>query len=491
MSAARGPFYLGPNSDPEYAYLLNAAGLLELHAPNHTDHPGTPVQVASAVVIGGTWLIAGQDSLVPDVLKRPEFYLGAIGVAFSLFLVLLLIIAGLAAFYFTRSIMVVICVQATPLLSTHTVNALGTVRPEILLVTMALALGASVLWVWNNPERLDRRSTALWFGALAGLGVAIKITFAPLALIPLILLITRRQRITYLVAAGVAFLVCILPILVRLRQIVRWNYNLFIHTGIHGQGETGVVNFSAYGSNLKMLLSHEPALLIFALAGILCAVAFRSHAQRDAQTALAWRATLGISVVELLQFVIVAKHPNPHYLLTAMALLGTHAACMVLLLRETRVAIPAAMAGLLAALIFVVPSIPRQREALAAHRDAMAEFQKRIDEKTRGGVTVYYHRCSAPAYALKFGDDFCGSYFSPRLETHFRDNYFYNVWKKKLSSSARMLTASELIAEAGTRPIYFRGESWDLVPPEFWPEGFTFQRIDGAGAEVLYLGVPK
>src|SRR5436190_476129 len=48
---ARGPSYLWFNMDPSYAYLLNSLRVAEGHSPTHTDHPGTPVQVAGAGVI--------------------------------------------------------------------------------------------------------------------------------------------------------------------------------------------------------------------------------------------------------------------------------------------------------------------------------------------------------------------------------------------------------------------------------------------------------
>lgn len=45
LHTAMGPHYLGKNADPDYVYLFNSLNLALGSAPQHTDHPGTPLQL--------------------------------------------------------------------------------------------------------------------------------------------------------------------------------------------------------------------------------------------------------------------------------------------------------------------------------------------------------------------------------------------------------------------------------------------------------------
>ncbi len=72
---AKGPYWLGTSSDPDYPYLFNALLIDQGQPPEHIDHPGTPVQLWVAGALKITHFAVGRGSLVNDVLTRPEFYL--------------------------------------------------------------------------------------------------------------------------------------------------------------------------------------------------------------------------------------------------------------------------------------------------------------------------------------------------------------------------------------------------------------------------------
>jgi hypothetical protein len=48
LRGARGPWFLSPAYDPDYAYLFNGLNLAISLPPRHVDHPGTPLQLALA-----------------------------------------------------------------------------------------------------------------------------------------------------------------------------------------------------------------------------------------------------------------------------------------------------------------------------------------------------------------------------------------------------------------------------------------------------------
>src|SRR5262245_51688104 len=51
LKEARGPFWYGKNSDPDYAYLFNSLVVAQVRSPGHIDHPGTTLQVFGALVL--------------------------------------------------------------------------------------------------------------------------------------------------------------------------------------------------------------------------------------------------------------------------------------------------------------------------------------------------------------------------------------------------------------------------------------------------------
>src|SRR6185436_1662443 len=125
LKASRGPYWLGTNADPEYAYLFNALSIAGGHAPYHVDHPGTPLQMLGAVVLRAIALASGCDALVPDVIARPETYLTAL------------------------------LVQASPRLFLATSVELSRVRPEPLLIALSSVYGAVLLTSTAETARRD------------------------------------------------------------------------------------------------------------------------------------------------------------------------------------------------------------------------------------------------------------------------------------------------------------------------------------------------
>ncbi|MGH6975998.1 MAG: hypothetical protein ACREED_03125 [Stellaceae bacterium] len=61
--------------DPDYGPLLNALNLLNFHASGIMEHPGTPVHIVGAVVLGAAWLLrlpfVGAVSPTHDILANP------------------------------------------------------------------------------------------------------------------------------------------------------------------------------------------------------------------------------------------------------------------------------------------------------------------------------------------------------------------------------------------------------------------------------------
>ena len=248
------PLHLNSNAgfgpDPSYQYLFSGVDILLGHSPVHTDHPGTPLQTLIAGIIATTWLglrSLGITSvgLFDSVLILPEVFLCATSV-------FLLALTCLANFYLGRSIYKVtqnywlaLACQVAPLLYPIVIPNLVFPTPEALLISISLALLAVLAPVSITQAGTSepfKRSAASWAGLLCGLGLATKLTFAPM--LGLLLLLKKPKLIVnafcWLV---VAWLIGVLPIISRLAGMFGWFYSLLTHSGIHGAGGANVFDF--------------------------------------------------------------------------------------------------------------------------------------------------------------------------------------------------------------------------------------------------------
>src|SRR5436190_10654156 len=102
LKEARGPSWLGNNSDPEYVYLGGALALSKLSSPGYVSSPGTPVISLGALVIITAQAVQQKADLEEDVLKNSEFYLHLIYYTLLVLCIAMLVAAGAIAIWLTK-----------------------------------------------------------------------------------------------------------------------------------------------------------------------------------------------------------------------------------------------------------------------------------------------------------------------------------------------------------------------------------------------------
>ena len=237
--------------DPAYQYLFAGLDILQGHSPVHTDHPGTPLQSLIAATIAASWLVlkvVGGTSLsmFDAVLYQPEYFLSASTCV-------LLLLTGFAVFFVgrriyssTQSYSLAISCQFTPILYAVVTPNLVFPTPEALLISISvLLIGvlAPVILSTSETRQHAAQNNTLWVGVLCGLGLATKLTFAPM-LVLMLLLKETRLIIKASVWCVVAWLIGVLPIWPRLPSMFKWFYSLLTHSGIHGAGAPTIVDFT-------------------------------------------------------------------------------------------------------------------------------------------------------------------------------------------------------------------------------------------------------
>ena len=259
------------DQDPAYVYLFSGLTILGGHSPTHIDHPGTPLQVLTAIIIYVRWVlfwIAGKESdgVISSVLSEPELYIESVSWV-------LLALNGWATFYLGRQIYkstsntsyALFC-QSAPLAFAVVAPRIVYLEPEALLIfTSYCLLGvlAPFLFGLNDNNKSDKVSLPV--GILCGFGVAVKLTFVPL--LGLIFLLNgRKSQIRALQYAVVTWLVCILPIIGNMRGLLDWSLSLILHSGKHGTGGKNILDVDAIPKRVVDMFEIFPFFFIVAFA---------------------------------------------------------------------------------------------------------------------------------------------------------------------------------------------------------------------------------
>ncbi len=495
LQQQKGPYWVGSNLDPEYAYLLNALNILNGRAPAHIDHPGTPLQLLGAGVLWVSYNLqslgqAALPALNQQVLSQPEFYLGLMhGVLLGL-IALSLFLVGWLTWHLSQNLVLGLILQSAPLLTLANVNALSRMSPEPLLMALTQGMVALLLVYLFRPGCDRRVWFALSLGGLYGLGMATKITFLPLGL-GLLLLPGLRRRLWGLGMAIATFLLATLPIFSRYRQMQNWFTNLATHTGTYGTGAPGVIAPDQVGQNGLSLVTAEP--IFFGLV-LLSTLAYLLLWRQGAVSDDRWpvhrcRRLLGLLLLILgAQILITVKHPGAHYLLPAMNLsgllvglqLGMARALLSLAKNSSKRSWTIGLALVLA--LAGGHSYDQLRSASDYYRQAQM-VQTTITEQYSQCRLVDYYRASSVEYALKMGNDFAGRYFSSTLQRLYPDRLFYNIWLRTFESFNRRLELKDLNQAAC---LILRGTPFSKADYQSYQLAFSIRPVTPELAEAAY-----
>ena len=319
LKRVKGPFYM--MGDPDYAYLLNALNILTGQAPAHVEHPGTSLQMLGAFILWISHRLFGVMDVTSDVLTRPEFYLGIFHMVLLGLLSLSLYFVGFVAFLFTRRWWVATLLQLTPLFSPTLIVQYLRVYPETLLLVFVYGLFIVFLCVFKYGFYEYEYRMAVFLAVVTGCGLAAKITFIPVVLIPLFLLPRWTSRIVYIIGSIVGFVIFTIPIIHHYTYILEWLQSILFHVGRYGQGEQGIISSDGIIPSIRNMFNSEPTLFIVLATGIILLGVVTVFDREWIRISYRLRILLGMVMAQVLQITMVVKHPGDNrYLLPCLGL---------------------------------------------------------------------------------------------------------------------------------------------------------------------------
>ena len=431
-----GPYWTAQNSDPDYVYLLNSLNFASNHRIIHVDHPGTPVQI-----IGGMVMLLykpfGQD-LPEDVLRRPEHYLTVISFVFDIAIALALFLLGHAVARLqlpaaAAILSQIIALMYAPILAEY----LNRVSPEPVICFLALLLGADMVRACADRDDLSAGTRWAYWGCLAGVGVAAKITFLPVMIaLAAVAFPGVRKRLQFCAAALCAFFISTLPIVNQYPAFLKSATAVATHTGRYGSGPVGLFPAQSFDSAWRLAADGLLIPVLFVL-GVGALISARKPA--DPTASLTRRMILTILVALALQLIVVSRHPDFRYLLPALPLGG---ALFAISWRHVT-ALPQRVAGLRirAVAVCLLPVVVIAVEA-RNFGALLNGFQRRGQEleRIRSITKAHYSDCglisfypsSAQEYALNFGDSWSGGVWRPVIHRLYTHGYQYTLGSKDL-----------------------------------------------------------
>ena len=455
---AEGAFYLNTVYDPCYVYLISSLNLAQFTSPVHFDHPGTPVQFIGAVVLKLTHLISGRSAdISADVLSDPEKYLGYIQFALVLINSLVLFFTAKIIYRVTGNLPAALLIQLSPFLSYTVSYELSVVSAENFLITVILLLTAFLIKFISDPEADIKNNYVLIFSLICGLGLATKITFFPLIIIPLFLLKGIKKKLKLAFFTLISFIIFILPAISNFSYFITWIKSLFLYDELYGKGNPDIINPSAFFINMKEIFSDEIVFTVIYIIILftLVSVYFVKQKENKITSGAGYRLLLSVFISMTLQVVIVSKHYSGHYMVPALML---SAAGLYLCLNILSDSFPVyfnkqKLKFIFTALILIfsadiITGTYYNCKELESYRQEAIRTNEFIEQNRGDKILISSYGSSSKAYALAFSTTWAGSNkekYQGIISKLYPDNLYFEFWRSDIFSMSGKEDLNKLI----------------------------------------------
>lgn len=492
MRGASLPFWQVFNLDPTYYYLLNGLRLIEGLAPTDMSHPGVPVQVFVALVLKAMHLGQSAEAIVDAVLADPERHLMAVTDYLYPLVGLSLLVLGRAVLGATGSLGAALLAQSTPFLS-RLIPKMGIhPKPEPFLI-IAVALLAALCFAIVRANKAEDRH-AIGLGLVMGFGIACKIHFVALGLLPLLLL-DRRRLILYGLASAAALLVFVAPALPSFDIWLGWMKRIVLGSGAYGGGAPTVIDPGRYPRAVLKLFGSKPILIATTAGALYCLGAYfrlrrRSLIPADPMA----RLLAGILLAQLATILLIAKQPAPHYMVPVLMLCGPALAGLWVMSKVWAAPLwhRRVWAALgLVLLVVQADAMRRQNAELAGwSQDTMAFDMGRFEACAK----IHFDAASSPSFALHRGDMNAQGRYGAKLAALMpADDYSWSIfdhtwWNRGLRQWGQPLSLSEVLSAYPC--AVFRGSQAHALPEAIGreiPGGVVFDDRCEVGEETLFI----
>jgi hypothetical protein len=429
LTKVSGPSWLSTNFENNYPYLFNSLLLVNGKTPVYLDHPGVTTELFGAVVL--QWSGSGSGNNVTErVLTDPDRAIKRIQRALLIFTGFVLWVAPLLTSVYLQRFVLGLLIQLPSLFFISLLRYTIWFSSDLMLVSVSvIAICLCVILMYQRKLGRQRLWAIACAGVACALGIATKLTFFPLIIILVACCSGLKNRAILLVTLVLALACVFAPVYPNLHKLIPWTLDLLTHTGNYGSGAPGFTQPDILWGGIVKLLSREPKIgwvpLVSTLAILFLLVIGRIRRIVPAKKGIAETA-LTLFALQILGFLLVAKHAYYHYLIPLYLSTGLN---LILLyeasVRNRKSAVLTSFGIGLLSLISLWSLFDSGRQIvqwygvlLGAARQQLAMYQ-RVKKLTAGELRVDYYRCSSPEFAAWFGDEYAGWYFGAALQSKY------------------------------------------------------------------------
>ena len=441
FSFARGPFYLAVNYDPEYAYLFNGLNLISGLAPDHVDHPGIPLHLFTAVFIKLMNIGSSDSATIESVLAHPEACLKGLNAALMMLYFIAQWLVGIFVWRKTGSTIGALLLQATPFLLADDFVETVRFRPELMILFIALVMSAA-LYVQSLRDGTGSQVMICLFGFLAATGLATKINFLPLVLLPLFALRTWKNRAAYLGWVSLFVALWSLLLLPHYHSFISLIGALATRQGHYGTGDAALFGARYPEFLMQFVLARPIFFSLFALSlfTVVYTIGWRWNKAVVEEKRLAGL-LFGLILAQFLEYLMAAKFAQGRYLMPAVAFSGLNCALSLALVRHWQRNYAGTnplrrIAPALGVLVFCWSAVSLRdlHARTAAHRDRHESMARSLESCSRDEAVIYSYGCSSLYHALWFGNTYAGRRYNRFIESQFPNRppaYHVEEWTDK------------------------------------------------------------
>lgn len=495
LRSARGSPALSDNIDPAFQYLLNSLLIVEGQAPYHTDHPGTTLQFVDSLFLRARYLGQGSGEIARKVLSDPVAGINYLVDCNAVLASLTVLFAGWLLYARTQSPLKASLFLLSVCVLFDSCRAAMWLWPEVMLVGLSAFFAVCVYLALSESDPRAGQRWMLAAAAVAGAGMATKITLFPLVLMLLLRPTSLRSVLArYGVFLG-ALAICLIPIYSQLPRTMRWFYVLTTHKGLYGTGAPGFIDEAHVEPAVATLVQYYSAFTASALlllaAGLVSMRAGRPPEARARRFDFAW-----VLAVEVFGLLFVAKHPNKHYFLPTALLAGFNLLlaleCLARMGRR-----PWRLAGAGAAVLWVAYGawvFNAQYRTFSGYsavvRDQLEAFEHQVDDRApAAAIRVYFYRSSGVPFGLQFANGYSRHYFAKDLSDLYPGALFFNIFNGLFETYGAYVEPARVFAQhsqllfIGSEPLTaLEGRGAIHVPV-----GWKTREVAHSGPQFAYL----
>lgn len=476
MYSSQVGFYHLFVTDPEYAFLFNGLNILQGHMPHWVAGPGTMQHLYCAMVTKVTHVLVGKETVLVDVLDRPDFYINIINKSIIIITFLLLVLVGASVKSVTGSYYAGLFIQLMPYNTWQIMHLMQRILFEnFIIIGLFLLVILVFCYVYKERERIHNIDFYLVaFSVVIGFIAASKLMYLPIAIIPFLLIETFKRKLLFVSFSILAFCVFGFAIFWNWVTFRDWYIMNLIHSGQYGAGSASFIEFSSFLNSIILIFSTDWFYLkgfIFVLFGtVIYYLPFlKLRRPQDKE----YKVLLGIAITMVIMTILVAKQFKFYYLTTALLLQVPGIYFVMRILTRP-------LKGKLCLLVYIpitavvlyysyleiqVPFKNHKGNIIRRdyYLDAMAKVDSiYIDKPTL--VIPNYYGVPYKAYGLFFGMAWCGpkagAEYAVELKEKFPDIYFYhgwnnlfNQWGESFSYIQLLQRYNEIILFTGDIPL--------------------------------------